>query len=180
MHEEREAAGGDHFAQRGHLIGARIGGRHVHEAGGEPARALVERPDERLLHLLDLAVAGLAGVVAHDEPPDRGVPDERSRPGRGAGANRTEILPERPPCPQMRGDAPVEPCQQRPLTLEVAVGNRGGGDAVLTEDLGRAPLEQFRGVAERRALRPADHRVEIRVRMEVDEARCENEAGPLD
>ena len=180
VHEEREVAGGDHLAQRGHLIGARIGGRHVDEAGGEPARALVERPDERLLHLLDLAVAGLAGVVAHDEPPDRGVPDERSRPGRRAGANRTEILPEGPPRPQMRGDAPVEPCEQRRLTLEVAVGNRGGGDAVLTEDLGRAPLEQLRGVAERRSLRPADHRVEIRVRMEVDEARCENEAGPLD
>ena len=75
---------------------------------------------------------------------------------------------------------PVEPGEERRLILEVVVGNRGGGDAVLTEDLGRAPLQQLRGVAERRSLRPADHRVEIRVRMEVDEARCEHEAGPLD
>lgn len=66
------------------------------------------------------------------------------------------------------------------MILEVLVRHGGGRDAVLPEDLRRAPLRQFRCVADRGSLTVAHEGVEVRVRMEVDEARCENETGTLD
>ena len=66
------------------------------------------------------------------------------------------------------------------MVLEVALAYRSSRDPVLAEGLGRASLEQLRSVAEG-DMRAFPHGgVEIRVGVEIDEARCNAQVAPLD
>ncbi len=81
VNEEGQASGGDDLAQGCHLIGRRVGGRHVDQPGRETPASLVQSPGQGLLHGGDVGRRGFAGDISHDEAPDRGVADEQGRAG---------------------------------------------------------------------------------------------------
>ena len=71
---------------------------------------------------------------------------------------------------------PSSPARKRHVVVEVLVRHGRRRDAVLAEHLGRAALHELRGVPDRRLARLlTEQRVQVRVRVEVDESRGENE-----
>ena len=149
------AATTSHSAATSSVLG--VGGRHVHEAGGEPAARPRRTPGRAPpASARSRRSPALAGVVSHHEPADRRVADERQRV-RVAELARTapRYSPKDRHVHRLRGDEPVEPGEEGRYDPRGRSSRTGAAEMPSCPKTWAVhPCSSFGPVAERRALRP--------------------------
>ena len=170
----QRAGPGERLPHRHDLFGSRPLTRRVRKPCRHPPRTRVERLAQPVAHAFDLAGRRPPVGHAHRHRPQRRVADERQAiDGRPSGIEDVEILVERCPAPAQVGSGAQLVVDQ---LLAPVRGRRERGRRIpaVADELGGDSLHHLVGRIRKRRKR------EVRMRMEVDETRCEREAARIE
>ncbi len=160
----------DDVGERDQLVGCRVGAGRGEQAGGEAKRAGLQRLLQERGHRVELGRGRRSRLHAHHHETQRIVADQHAGV-HGGRRKRGEIIGKGERAERQPRRARAEVVAQE---LDLAGQRRRDREAAMADDLGGDPLAHLR-VRGR-----IDRQGEVRMSLDVDEARTDGEPGAID